>query len=911
MDADDAGRSAEMERLAAEIVEQLDAVSNADEDRILRSFLNLISATIRTNFYQKTQDGDWKSYLSLKFDSAKIDGLPKPRPYREIFVYSPRMEGVHLRGGKVARGGIRWSDRREDFRTEILGLVKAQMVKNAVIVPVGSKGGFVVKHPPKTGGREAFIAEGIECYKTLMRGMLDITDNRVQDAIIPPDDVVRHDEDDPYLVVAADKGTATFSDIANGVSQEYGFWLDDAFASGGSAGYDHKKMGITARGAWEAVKRHFREIGKDIQTTPFTAIGVGDMSGDVFGNGMLLSRQTKLLGAFNHMHIFIDPNPDPERTWEERKRLFDLPRSSWTDYDTNLISKGGAIFERNAKSLTLTTEIKSLFGIEKDKVTPNELLRAMLMSEIELLWFGGIGTYIKSESETNADAGDRANDAIRIDGTQLRCAVVGEGANLGMTQLGRIEFAMNSGRLNTDAVDNSAGVDCSDHEVNIKILLGSVVGSGDMTLKQRDALLEQMTDEVADLVLRDNYMQTLAISTAQHQGLRILDQQIRLMRQLERAGRLDRELEFLPDDEEIGERRAKRQYLTRPELSVLIAYAKLSLYDALLDSDFPDDPLLIQDLKRYFPTVLQEQFPDDILNHTLRREIIATFVTNSMINRAGTTFVSEMMEITGCAPPDIARAYAIVRDAVSLRPLWAEIESLDNRATAETQHALLFEVSRIISRLTVWFLRNGHHPLDITETLQAYGPGLQQLQQLIPEIMSTDNKSVVDQRLKQFRDAGVPEELTVKIAHLTQISAGCDIVRIGQQTGASVEAVGRVFYALGTAFGFDWLRKAASLLPTDNQWQDMAVTAIIEDLVANQVELTHRVITACGSSGDEMARPINGNRCDIPAIQTWSKGRETVVDRMKTMLAELRGAGTVDFAMLAVANRQLRILLAD
>ena len=904
-------RTAREQALLEEIATLLDGISNADEDRMLRSVLNLVEATLRTNFYQRQPDGSPKPYLSLKFDSAKIDGLPKPRPFREIFVYSPRMEGVHLRGGKVARGGIRWSDRREDFRTEILGLVKAQMVKNAVIVPVGSKGGFVVKRPPQSGGREAFLAEGIECYKTLMRGLLDITDNIVKGEVVPPADVVRHDDDDPYLVVAADKGTATFSDIANGVSKEYGFWLDDAFASGGSAGYDHKKMGITARGAWEAVKRHFREMGKDIQITPFTVIGVGDMSGDVFGNGMLLSRQTRLLGAFNHLHIFVDPNPDPERSWHERKRLFDLPRSAWTDYDASLISKGGGIFERTAKTLALTPEIKALFGIKADKVTPNELLRAMLMAEVELLWFGGIGTYVKAGRETNADVGDRANDGIRVNGGDLRCAVIGEGANLGMTQLGRIEFAISGGRLNTDAVDNSAGVDCSDHEVNIKILLGAVVAAGDMTLKQRDTLLEQMTDEVGHLVLRDNYLQTLALSSTQDRGLALLDQQIRLMRQLERAGRLDRALEFLPDDEEIADRRARRQGLTRPELAVLLAYAKLFLYDALLQSDLPDDPLLVSDLKRYFPKVLQKSFETEIAEHTLRREIIATFVTNSMVNRAGTTFVSEMMEITGCAPSDIARAYAIVRDACGLRPLWTEIEALDNKVPAQVQHAMLFEVSRIISRLTVWFLRNGKHPLDITETLEAFGPGLTRLGEIIPEIMSRDNLKVVEGRLKRFRDAAVPDDLAIRIAHLTQISAGCDIVRIGQQTGASVDTVGRIFYALGTLFGFDWLRKAASLLPTDNQWQDMAVTAIIEDLVANQVELTQRVIVACGSCDQSMAVPIDDDPSDLPAIRQWAESRQLVVDRMKTMLEELRGAGTVDFAMLAVANRQLRILLAE
>ena len=614
----------------------LEDVSNLDEDRIIRRFLNVIEATLRTNFFQPDDAGREKSYISFKLNSQAIDELPLPRPFREIFVYSPRVEGVHLRFGKVARGGLRWSDRREDFRTEILGLVKAQQVKNAVIVPVGSKGGFVVKRPPAPeAGRQAFLDEGIECYKTFIRGLLDLTDNLKGQDVIPPVQVVRRDNDDPYLVVAADKGTATFSDIANGVSLDYGFWLDDAFASGGSAGYDHKKMGITARGAWESVKRHFREIGKDIQNDDFTCIGVGDMSGDVFGNGMLLSKHIKLLAAFNHMHIFIDPDPDPAKSWKERQRMFDLPRSAWTDYDAKLISKGGGLFDRKAKSINLSPEIKALLGVKVDRLTPNELITLLLKAKVELLWFGGIGTYAKASHETHADAGDRANDAIRINAKEIGAQVIGEGANLGVTQNARIEFGLAGGRCNTDSIDNSAGVDCSDHEVNIKILLGGVEEAGDMTRKQRDVLLAKMTDEVADLVLRDNYLQTQAITVTHQLGVHLVDRTARFMRSLERADQLNRAVEHLPDDETITDRLKQGQGFARSELAVLLSYAKIVLYDELLASDLPDDGYLADSLADYFPTPLRSKYRAVIDKHRLRREIVATVVTNELVNRVG------------------------------------------------------------------------------------------------------------------------------------------------------------------------------------------------------------------------------------------------------------------------------------
>ncbi|HEX2741230.1 MAG TPA: NAD-glutamate dehydrogenase domain-containing protein, partial [Rubrobacter sp.] len=587
-----------------------------------------------------------------KLDPQSIPGLPLPRPRFEIFVYSPRTEGVHLRGGEVARGGIRWSDRREDFRTEILGLMKAQTVKNAVIVPVGAKGGFVVKRPPT--GREALQQEVVACYKTLIRGMLDITDNISGDEVVPPPDVMRYDDDDPYLVVAADKGTATFSDIANELSAEYDFWLGDAFASGGSVGYDHKEMGITARGAWESVSRHFRELGKDIQNEGFTVVGIGDMSGDVFGNGMLLSRYIKLVGAFNHMHIFLDPDPDPETSFEERERLFRLPRSSWTDYDESLISEGGGIFERTAKSIPLSPQVREMLDVEAESLTPTELINAMLKAEVDLLWNGGIGTYVKASTESNAEVGDRANDTLRANGDDLRCRVVGEGGNLGFTQRGRIEYALRGGRIYMDAIDNSAGVDCSDHEVNIKILLDAIVEDGDMTEKQRNELLAAMTDEVGDLVLRDNYQQTQAISQALTLAHPMVDVHARYIHALEHAGRLNRELEFLPGDEELGERRSDGKGLTAPELAILLSYSKITTYKDLLNSDAPEDPYLSRELERYFPTPSRERFREQIHEHRLHREITATHVTNSLVNRCGPSFGFRIGEETGAEAPDIA-----------------------------------------------------------------------------------------------------------------------------------------------------------------------------------------------------------------------------------------------------------------
>ena len=656
-------RAAEQQRA---IETMLEAVDNLSEDRVLRQYLALILATNRTNFWCRDAQGNRRSFLSFKFDPFKVPGLPEPKPMFEIFVYSTRFEGVHMRGGKVARGGLRWSDRPEDFRTEVLGLVKAQMVKNIVIVPVGSKGGFVLKRAPAASNRDAFMKEGIACYQDYLRGLLDLTDNRVGDKIVPPPQVKRHDPDDPYLVVAADKGTATFSDFANAVSKEYGFWLGDAFASGGSVGYDHKAMGITARGAWESVKRHFREMGVDTQTTDFTVAGIGDMSGDVFGNGMLLSRHIKLVAVFDHRHIVLDPNPDPETSFKERERLFKLPRSTWADYDAKLISKGGGIHSRGAKSIALTPEVKELLGIRADALTPAELANAILKAPVDLIYNGGIGTYVKATGETHAEVGDRANDSLRVNGNDLRCKVFVEGGNLGATQLGRVEYAMAGGRINTDAIDNSAGVDTSDHEVNIKILLGMAIAEGELTEKQRNAQLAEMTDDVAALVLRDNIFQTQVQSVTGRIAPMLLDAQARFMQYLEKGNKLNRAIEFLPTDEEIAERRAKGQGLTSPERAVLLAYGKIWLYDELLASSLPDDPWVATALIRYFPSALEGPYASYMARHPLKREIIATHVTNSMVNRVGSTFVHRLGETTGARPHEVVRAYLL--EPRDLRP---------------------------------------------------------------------------------------------------------------------------------------------------------------------------------------------------------------------------------------------------
>ncbi len=874
----------------------LTKVENLDEDRIISKFVNAINSTLRTNYYQLL-DGKPKPYISFKINCEAIDEMPLPRPKYEIFVYSKRVEAIHLRGGKVARGGIRWSDRREDFRTEILGLMKAQMVKNAVIIPVGSKGGFVVKNLPEKGDRATVMEEVVACYSIMMRGLLDITDNIKGKDIIPPPMTVRRDDDDPYLVVAADKGTATFSDFANQISAEYDFWLGDAFASGGSSGYDHKKMAITARGAWESVKRHFREMGIDANQAELTLVGIGDMSGDVFGNGLLLSRHLKLVAAFNHLQIFLDPTPDPEVSYTERKRLFDLPQSSWTDYNPSLISKGGGVFDRKAKSIPLTHEVKALLDIKEDHLSPNDLIRYILKAQVDLIWLGGIGTYIKAKSETQIEVGDRINDSLRIDGHEVRASVVAEGANLGVTQLGRIEYAKNGGRINTDAIDNSAGVDCSDHEVNIKILLNQPLTKGKLTLSNRNALLIQMTKDVATLVLKDNFWQNQLISLVSSQGYLLLDEQARLMRDLEDEGLLNRALEGLPDETEISRRMTDRQGLTRPELAVLLAYSKISLNHQLLQSEIPDVSILQHRLFSYFPDILHKPYEEEIKTHPLRREIIATLFTNSIINRMGITFINEMKRIAEVQGADVARAYVVVRDLLDLISIWRDLESMDTLSD-EFQTKLMLGTYQNVKRLTDWFLKfETDH--DIDGMIHYFKPSFEILRSELPSLFAQKYREEYEEERHDYEEYGVTPSLANCLLGLESLVSAPDIILLSKEANVDVKYVARVYFALGQQLGFDWLRTSTFSLSGETHWHQEAANALIEDLYAGQKALTSLII-------NKKLKPETLFTSDGTISRDFLHSSAA-----EARLHDVMNASSVDFAMLTVMNRELRMLSSN
>ncbi len=847
---DQKNRVSEAARLAGGIDTALEAVANLDHDRIMRRFVDVIQATLRTNFYQRDGAGNNKPTLAFKLNPRAMEEMPEPRPFREIFVYSTRVEGLHLRFGKVARGGLRWSDRPQDFRTEVLGLVKAQQVKNAVIVPVGSKGGFVPKQLPTSGDREAFMAEGIASYKLFISSLLDVTDNLDGQKILPPTKVIRHDEDDPYLVVAADKGTATFSDIANGISEGKDFWLGDAFASGGSVGYDHKKMGITARGGWEAVKRHFREMDRDIQTQPFTTVGVGDMSGDVFGNGMLLSKETKLIAAFDHRDIFIDPDPDTAKSWKERKRVFDLGRSSWRDYNEKLISKGGGIFSRSEKSITLSKEAQAAIGLDQDKATPQEIMQAILKAPVDLLWFGGIGTYIRASDETNADADDRANDAIRIIPSDLRVKVIGEGANLGVTQKARIEFNQLGGRCNSDAIDNSAGVNSSDMEVNIKIALGAAVRAGKMDVEARNTLLASMTDNVADLVLRNNYLQTLSISLTQLRGMEDFGYQKRLMEMLEEMGELDRDVEFLPDNEALSEHVKKALPLSRAEIGVLLAYAKNTLYDELLESSIPDEDYMDKELVRYFPDKMQKTHAIEIAEHRLRREIISTGITNSMINRGGATLIPRIKDKTGASSADIARAFIAVRDSFEMRELNDAIDALDNKVSGDTQLSLYAEIQKLLLSQILWFMRNVPSSMSIADAVKHYGSGIakvaKELNSHLPPYLATK----LEREINRFMDEGVPKALASRIAHLSLLSRIPDIILVADRTGKSLSKAAAAYFAVAGHFKIGRIDALALNLDVSDYYEALALDRVRDNLSEAHNQMTANVLDLATTKKD-------------------------------------------------------------
>ncbi len=879
------------------ILEALDEVASLDEDRILRAYLNLIKATVRTNAYCIDSNNNPRPYLSFKFNCALIADLPLPRPMAEIFVYSAQFEGIHLRGGKVARGGLRWSDRREDFRTEVLGLMKAQMVKNAVIVPVGSKGGFYVKMT-LSEEREKMMEQVVGCYQNFLRGLLDLTDNIVADAVVPASNVVRYDSDDPYLVVAADKGTATFSDFANEVSKQYDFWLGDAFASGGSVGYDHKKMGITARGAWESVKRHFRELGHDTQTENFTVAGIGDMAGDVFGNGMLLSPHIQLLAAFNHMHIFIDPSPDATATFEERKRLFALPRSSWEDYNQQLISKGGGIYLRSDKKIVLSVEAQKALGVEIDTFTPNQLINHILKAPVDLLWNGGIGTYVKASSESHADAADRANDAVRVNANELRCRVVGEGGNLGCTQRARIEYSRAGGMMYTDAIDNSAGVDCSDHEVNIKILLNSIVSNDDMTLKQRDNLLASMTDEVGELVLRDNYLQTQCINQCFETRSASLDESQRFMLHLESIGKLDRSIEFLPDNEQVADLLAANEGLSKPEIAVLVSYSKMVMYDDLLATDFADEPALQKMLRDYFPTDLRVDFMDRIATHRLRREIVTTIVTNELVNRLGPTFVFRIQQELGTNVKDIAAAFVAVRAIFQLPELWASIEDLDNRVSAAIQNQMQILVKGLVERATHWVLRSRRGTQSIDQQTALFEPGISALIAAMPDCLADINRETLDQRVAFFVNAGVPEATAMAVSQVVPLSSSLDIVEIAESVNSDISTAAKVYFELGNHLELQWLREQIGELQVRSHWHTLSKSELRSDLHYQQRHLVAEVIS---SAGDSLS--------SIDMVERWSKANNAAVSKYSDLIVDMKASSSVDFAMLSLGVNEVHKLL--
>ena len=895
-------RESESEHIENRILEALDAVTSLDDDRILRRFYVLIKATLRTNYFQRQDTGEFKGYISLKLDPSSIPDIPKPCPRFEVFVCSPRVEGVHLRGGAVARGGLRWSDRSEDYRTEILGLVKAQQVKNSVIVPVGAKGGFIVKQPPEGGSREALREEGIACYQTFIRGLLDLTDNLNEGSVVPPVDVVRHDADDTYLVVAADKGTATFSDIANRLSGEYGFWLGDAFASGGSEGYDHKKMGITAKGAWESVKRHFLEKGVDTQADAFTVVGIGDMGGDVFGNGMLLSDRIRLVAAFNHLHIFVDPEPDAAASFAERKRLFETPGSSWEDYSAELISEGGGVFSRAAKWIPVSPQMQARLGIRETRLPPNELISALLQAPVDMLWNGGIGTYVKAAGETHDDVGDKSNDAVRIDSHQLQCGVLGEGGNLGFTQLARIGFARTGGAANTDFIDNAGGVDCSDHEVNIKILLNEQVRSGKMTLRQRNQMLRAMTPEVSELVLRNNYRQAMALSLAATGAVATADEYERLMRRLEAEGKLDRSLEFLPDDEELRSRRERASGLTRPELSVLISYAKIELKQALQAAPIVHDDRFSAALYSAFPGSLLKRFPDAIDAHPLRGEIAATQIANDMVNRMGISWADKLRNATGADCGRIAAGFLISLQIHDVETQWKAIEALDGKISAGVQAELFSDVIRLVTRSTSWLLHNRRADLDPEACVAHYQRPLAEVLASTESLEAVIPASRWQERYDKYCEHHVPEKLAAYAASAESRYWLMDIIEIGRQLDRDLESVAWVYFSLGEGLKLTWLDRQMRAFKARGHWQVLATLHYRDELDHQLRNLTASVLSFASEGGGSMSPE--------QSLERWREDKQALLSRWQKMLADMQAASDVDCAVFSVAHGVLRELAA-
>lgn len=891
---DVAQRDKKVKALKKAILTSLEQVTNLDEDKIIRQFVQVITKTLRTNYYQETSEGEFKNYIAIKLDSKAISGMPRPYPLFEVFVYSPTFEGIHLRCDKVARGGLRWSDRKEDFRTEVLGLMKAQQVKNAVIVPSGAKGGFVTKRLPENDSREAILEEGIACYQQFIRALLDITDNYQDHHLVKPPSVVCYDEDDPYLVVAADKGTATFSDIANDISKEYNFWLGDAFASGGSIGYDHKKMGITARGAWESVKRHFYEMGTDIMTTDFTVVGVGDMAGDVFGNGMLLSKHIRLLAAFNHLHIFIDPAADAAVGFKERERLFHLSRSNWSDYKSELISKGGGVFSRSAKSIPVSKEMKALFGIEQKTIEPNDLIQMILKAEVDLLWSGGVGTFVKATSESHFDVGDRTNDLIRVNADELGCRVVGEGGNLGLTQLARIEYALKGGLVYTDFIDNSAGVDCSDKEVNIKVLLNRQVETNQLTFKKRNALLASMTDEVAHLVLRDNILQTRAISLLVAQAGRTVDLNSRYLNTLEQDGKLDRALEFIPGEKVLTERKLLGKGLTSPEISILLCYSKIHLKAAILESDIPEDCYLLPYLIGAFPKPLQSRFKEDIEAHPLRREIVATTLSNIIVNEMGFNFIYRLQDETGAPVSAIVRAYMIARDVFNMGTIWQNLEDLDASIKATHQTEVMVSCVRLLRRTARWFLRCKRQHLDMADTINRYAEGVSSLKKALPRLLSEAQQKIYASQTAHYRVLGLPDTIADELTANRTLFFAMDIIEISEEQNISVGRVGQLYFDVGEFLELAWVRVHLIEHPTETHWEALSREGLRDDLDWQQRKLTASILKLEDRKGKKSG-----------GLEAWAKTHEALIARWHQIVAELRSSSVLNYTMFFVAIREL------
>lgn len=888
-------REEKLQRVEAAISKQLDNVVSLDDDRILRRYLHVINATLRTNYFQTDAVGHSKSYLSFKLDLAKIPDLPLPLPEFEIFIHSPRFEGTHLRAGKVARGGLRWSDRREDFRTEVLGLMKAQKVKNSVIVPTGAKGGFVLKKPPTDGSREALFQEGTACYREYVSALLEITDNLKVDEIIPPTDCVCYDNPDPYLVVAADKGTATFSDTANSVAIEKNFWMGDAFASGGSAGYDHKKIGITARGAWVSARRQFQELGVNVDTAEISVVGIGDMSGDVFGNGMLLSPHLKLVAAFNHQHIFLDPDPDPVASFAERQRLFNLPRSTWADYNRDLISTGGGVYSRAVKSISLSPAIKRLLGVEKDILVPNELIRAILKAPVDMIWNGGIGTYVKSSMEVNQDVGDRSNDAVRVNGGDLQAKVVCEGGNLGCTQLGRVEYELSGGKINTDFIDNSGGVDCSDHEVNIKILLNPLIAAGRMTEEQRNSLLAEMTNEVANLVLVNNYQQNRAIGWLSSISSRHLGLYINYINALEQAGKIDRGLEFLPSNKELLQRKIDQRGITKPEMAILLAYSKITLKEEIIHSDLPEDEYLSLCLKEPFPLPLRKKFAEEISHHRLRREIIATQLGNRIVSDMGVTFIFQMQDETTATAPKIIRAYAAARSIFHMGEFYIDIESLDYKIDAQVQYQINEEAVTLLRRASRWLLRY-RKTIDVPVIIQDFTDAMVYLSRRLPKYILGDDLAALETRRDQLIAADVPPDIALRVACAEPMYHGLNIVEVSKQEEIDIHRVAPVYFTLLDRLKLIWFRQQINAYAGgDSYWVFLAKSTYKAELDTLQMQLTRVVLRHIDLEAEDVAEQVDA----------WLDGRQSLVERWRNILTDLRNIGAKEFAIISVAIREL------